>query len=214
MRNAKTCKPPSRCTIAPARHYNGDVEPYRWHCLSHCSQRAVAPCVSLRAGTSGARQAAPGGRRRRQGTRPAATSTCYRGVLRPSPAAREVSERRLCCTQWWWCLCSAVYFKPDSTGLCSPQSGGLFGNMGALMEQARVALRWRGVAAESLGVWSRGPVVCDSRRNLPQVKKAQQVVQVEAVKVQKELAACVPGRSHHPCASSLTPLLAASQRRV
>ena len=36
--------------------------------------------------------------------------------------------------------------------------GGLFGNMGALMDQ---------------------------------VKKAQQVVQVEAVKVQKELAACV-----------------------
>ncbi len=46
--------------------------------------------------------------------------------------------------------------------------GGLFGNMGALMDQ---------------------------------VKKAQQVVQVEAVKVQKELAACV---AHAPAAIPLS----------
>ena len=84
------------------------------------------------------------------------------------------------------------------------------------MEQARVALRWRGVAAESLGVWSRGPVVCDSRRNLPQVKKAQQVVQVEAVKVQKELAACVPASCRLPVSPTplLTPPFFLSQRRV
>jgi hypothetical protein len=44
--------------------------------------------------------------------------------------------------------------------------------------------RAAGVVAESLV----------TPNDVPQVKKAQQVVQVEAVKVQKELAACVPVR--------------------
>jgi hypothetical protein len=67
--------------------------------------------------------------------------------------------------------------------------------MGALMEQVRALQRCRlpaqGVVAESL-------VTPD---HVPQVKKAQQVVQVEAVKVQKELAACVPVRCHLPYVS-------------
>jgi hypothetical protein len=60
--------------------------------------------------------------------------------------------------------------SPNNLAVWATRSsqGGLFGNMGALMDQ---------------------------------VKKAQQVVQVEAVKVQKELAACV---AHAPAAIPLS----------
>ena len=80
--------------------------------------------------------------------------------------------------------------------------------MGALMEQVRVLLHphWPGVVAES----SMTP------DNTTQVKKAQQVVQVEAVKVQKELAACVPASCRLPVSPTplLTPPFFLSQRRV
>ena len=74
----------------------------------------------------------------------------------------------------------------------------MFGNMGAMMEQARITGWQRCWAAAILcaaaaDAWHAGwGGVCGV-----QVKKAQQLVQVEAVKVQKELAACAPPHLAH-----------------
>ena len=70
-----------------------------------------------------------------------------------------------------------------------------------------------GADTRALGVVAKSFVTPD---NTTQVKKAQQVVQVEAVKVQKELAACVPASCRLPVSPTplLTPPFFLSQRRV
>jgi hypothetical protein len=81
--------------------------------------------------------------------------------------------------------------------------------MGALMDQARAAdARPGGSALSWLSLsWARSdardvaPAPRAARRR--QVKKAQQVVQVEAVRVQKELAACA--RCALRCCKRLPP---------
>jgi hypothetical protein len=74
------------------------------------------------------------------------------------------------------------------SALFRAQAGGMFGGMGNLMEQARPACRSATLHARQTLTTPRRA----TRALCPQVKKAQQVVQVEAVRVQKELAACVP----------------------